>query len=292
MVGKEAFEPDQIQVFGLDDKFPGDQVEWLEKQGLSRFWAEKYWIAHWTPPSLQLGFEMYHRGQLDDHELDLLFQLHEIPPFFRPKLKAISYRLLTRVDVRRMYRAGEIDAQKVFDTYKGSGYSNEDAQSMTNWVIAEYSPEQKELTRSQVERAYADGQLTESEAIQLLIQIGYTTEQAQWLTNNVELQEAKRLQDKVIDVIKTQYVNRLIDEVKARTALAEQEVSQARIDVYMLEWNLDIQLDVKLPSKTDVSKFYKSGIINKDQYRSFMRELGYDDELIGLYNNLDDQGKE
>ena len=160
MVGKEAFEPDQIQVFGLDDKFPEDQVEWLEKQGLSRFWAEKYWIAHWTPPSLQLGFEMYHRSQLDDHELDLLFQLHEIPPFFRPKLKAISYRLLTRVDVRRMYRAGEIDAQKVFDTYKGSGYSNEDAQSMTNWVIAEYSPEQKELTRSQVELAYADGQLT------------------------------------------------------------------------------------------------------------------------------------
>ncbi|GAI84798.1 unnamed protein product, partial [marine sediment metagenome] len=47
MVAKEAFEPDAVKLMGLEDEFPTEQVSWLAKQGLSEFWAMKYWASHW-----------------------------------------------------------------------------------------------------------------------------------------------------------------------------------------------------------------------------------------------------
>ena len=41
MVGKEAFEPDQIAKYGLLDEFPEEVTPWLNKHGYSRFWQEK-----------------------------------------------------------------------------------------------------------------------------------------------------------------------------------------------------------------------------------------------------------
>ncbi|KKL86652.1 hypothetical protein LCGC14_1942610, partial [marine sediment metagenome] len=70
MVAKEAFEPDIYTTLGLDQEFPSDQVKWLKQQGISQAWAEKYWIAHWDQPSILQGFEMLHRGVIDNSTLD------------------------------------------------------------------------------------------------------------------------------------------------------------------------------------------------------------------------------
>ena len=117
MVGKESFEPDQIKLFGLDEEFPEAQVEWLEKQGLSRFWAEKYWYAHWTQVPLEMGFEMLHRGIIDRTELNGLFRAQEIPAYWRERLVKMAYHPYTRIDVRRMYAAGVLTEEEVMRSY-------------------------------------------------------------------------------------------------------------------------------------------------------------------------------
>ncbi|GAI72398.1 unnamed protein product, partial [marine sediment metagenome] len=114
LVAKEAFEPDMIKRMGYADEFPEEQVKWLEKQGISRDWAEKYWYAHWETPSIQAGYEMLHRedperpGQsiIDEEELDMLYRTVEIPPYWRSRLTKIAYLPYTRVDVRRMHDMG------------------------------------------------------------------------------------------------------------------------------------------------------------------------------------------
>ena len=67
MVAKEAFEPDIIEHIGLADEFPGEQSQWMEKQGLSDFWTKKYWYAHWDTPSVGQVYEMLHRGVINDN---------------------------------------------------------------------------------------------------------------------------------------------------------------------------------------------------------------------------------
>ncbi|GAH48545.1 unnamed protein product, partial [marine sediment metagenome] len=83
MVAKEAFEPDMYTLLGLDQGFPTEQMPSMEAHGLSRYWAEKYWIAHWDQPSIGQGFEMLHRDVIGLPELDLLFRAVEIPPYWR-----------------------------------------------------------------------------------------------------------------------------------------------------------------------------------------------------------------
>ncbi|GAG30498.1 unnamed protein product, partial [marine sediment metagenome] len=115
LVAKEAFEPGMIKEMGLDVEFPEEQVKWLEAQGLSRYWAEKYWAAHWDIPSLGQGFDMLHRrvshgvSVIDEAQLDMLYRAAEIPPFWRDKLTAIAYNPFTRVDVRRMHDIGVLN---------------------------------------------------------------------------------------------------------------------------------------------------------------------------------------
>ncbi len=134
MVGKEAFEDDQVAMFGLDAEMPTDQMEWLRKQGLSDYWSTRYWRAHWNQIGIMQGFEMLHRGVINDEQLDGLFRVLEIPPFWRPKLRAISYHPYTRVDVRRMYRDGAIGLDEVYKTYRDLGYDHEHATNLTTWT--------------------------------------------------------------------------------------------------------------------------------------------------------------
>ena len=126
MSGKEAFEPDIIEHIGLGAEFPAEQVEWAKKQGISAEWMMKYWYAHWDQPSIQQGYEMLHRQDVNNpgntiinmEELDMLFRIVEIPPFWRERLTKIAYQPYTRVDVRRMHAVGVVSDEELIWAYR------------------------------------------------------------------------------------------------------------------------------------------------------------------------------
>ncbi|GAH80833.1 unnamed protein product, partial [marine sediment metagenome] len=135
LVAKEAFEPDIVKYYGYDEEFPAEQVKWLKAQGITEDWARKYWYAHWEPPSIQAGYEMLHRGVIDARELFDLYRTVEIPPFWRDKLTKIAYNPFTRVDVRRMHKAGVLSEAELLRAYMDVGYDAEKAGKMTEFTI-------------------------------------------------------------------------------------------------------------------------------------------------------------
>ncbi len=78
-----------------------------------------------------------------------------------------------------------------------------------------------------------------------------------------------------INALKTRYLDGLINDLEARTELAKLNLPGARIDALMSFWKAQFIKGAKLPSKTDLDKFIKQGIIDKDQYRNEMYRLGY-----------------
>ncbi|GAJ24007.1 unnamed protein product, partial [marine sediment metagenome] len=101
MAVREAFTPAIAARFGQYEDLPAPYVEWVQKKGLSKEWAERYWAAHWSLPSPQQGFEMLHRGVIGEGDLNMLLRALDVMPFWRDKLTQIAYRPLSRVDVRR-----------------------------------------------------------------------------------------------------------------------------------------------------------------------------------------------
>jgi hypothetical protein len=283
MVAKEAFEPDAIAAMGLGDEFPEDQVQWLEKQGLSRFWAEKYWYAHWEQPSIQMGFEMLHRGVIDWNDLNQLFKTIEIPPFWREKLTEIAYTPLTRVDIRRMHNAGVLDEQAVYDAYKSLGYNDDHAYQMLEFTLAINKQDSKELTKAQILKAYRDRAMSADDALSFLVNMGYTQDTAQYLITFEDYEQDVEYQQMQLDNIKDSYINNLIDRPEAQKLLDALDLPSTQVKLLLDKWDIVVVKNKKLPSKTDLKKFLQLGIINVDAFRREMEKLGYSYTYSGYY---------
>ncbi|GAH81965.1 unnamed protein product, partial [marine sediment metagenome] len=117
MAVREAFTPAIAKKFGQYEDFPPDFEKYAGMKGLSKEWAERYWAAHWSLPSPSQGYDMLHRGIIDNKELFMLMKALDIMPFWRDKLMQMSYHLLTRVDIRRMYKAGVLTEAEVYESY-------------------------------------------------------------------------------------------------------------------------------------------------------------------------------
>lgn len=286
LVAKEAFEPDSIKEMGLDAEFPVEQVEWLRKQGISQEWALKYWYAHWEMPSLQMGFQMLHRGVIDHDQLNTLFKTVEIPPYWRDKLTAIAYQPYTRVDVRRMHDMGVLTDEELIRAYKDVGYDEEHALKMAQFTVKYNQAGDKEITKSQIMTGFKQKILSKADTLELLIDLEYTEAQAEYIILLEEYKETKALQDDMLDNIKLRYQNNFADEFETRSRLGSINLPAAQISILMDKWKIKKLIDVKIPSKTDLDKFLVNKIINLDTYRIEMTRLGYNPKYTDWYEQL------
>ncbi|MBA7625292.1 hypothetical protein ES703_32719 [subsurface metagenome] len=283
LVAKEAFEPKMIELMGLGDEFPVDQLEWLTKQGISKEWAEKYWYAHWDQPSIGMGFEMLHRDVIGVEELDMLFRTVEIPPYWRDKLTQIAFKTYTRVDTRRMHDLGVLNDDELVQSYKDQGYNQKKAEKMALFTIRFNQMKDKELTMGQVLKGFNEYLIERDAAKDLLIQIDYSEPQAEYLIIFEEYKREKEYQDEIVKQLGERYQNNLIEELDVRNRLGQLNLPGKQVELLIERWKLKRFLDVKLPSKSDLDKFMKAKIINEDIYRMEMTKIGYGFNYVSWY---------
>lgn len=283
MMTKEAFEEDQIGIMGLDRELPGSFVKYAGQHGLSAEWARRYWIIHWQQPGLELMFQAYQRRFITESDLKVFMKTIEIPPYLRDVMMNVAYRPLTRIDVRRMYEDGILDLEQVYSAYLDHGYSPENATLMTQWTIRYAEPNEKELSRAQITDLMIDGHLSREDAKNMLQKLGYPEHRADLLITYAEYKEIKDEMDEAIDNVKIYFQNNLISKEEARQRLYQLNVPSDRVTLLIERWNIKNISDTKLPSKSDLDKFYRKGIIDDTNYIQEMSRLGYSNKYIGWY---------
>jgi len=283
MVGKEAFEPDQIAKFGLGSEFPTEQLKWLEMQGVSEEWAMKYWIAHWDYPSEGRVLELYHRGLIDDDTLDSFYRVIEMPSYWREKLKKASFSLYTRVDLRRMHDMGLITEQDVYDNFRGEGYDDTHAKNMVKFYLKYNEDNNKDLSRSQIEEAYKADLLTKKQAIDMFIKQGYTESQSSFMVEMMDYNELIQMQKLRIKTVQKSFKTYHVSETEARRLLAELNVETKWVDFYIKTWLAETELEEKTPPKEDLISWLQSGLISPSDFMLYMKRLKYSDKVIAIY---------
>ena len=283
MVAKEAFEPDIYTTLGLDEEFPSEQIKWLEQQGISQEWARKYWIAHWDQPSIGQGFEMLHRGVIDNATLDMLFRAIEIPSFWRDKLTQIAYRPYTRVDTRRMHDLGVLTDQELIESYMAQGYDAEKALKMANFTIKFNAEGNAQLTRSAILESFRESLITHSQAVALLMEQDYSEDLATYYLELEAFRRDKKLRDQKIDNLRDQFLLSQISKSAVRDQLNQLDLRGEKVDSLMETWALDAYKYASLPSKSDLDSFLTKGIITEGQYRDYMARHGFSATLTSWY---------
>ena len=283
-----------------------------EQLGLSQEWVSAYWASHWRLPSIQTAFEMYHRLNpeivaaesadlradgfdpdeisFDRESLDRLIRSADYSGYWRPKLSAIAYRPLTRVDVRRMHKLGVLDDEAVRRSYLKIGYSPTDADRMTQFTLAynrepasKQIDEVRDLTRSQILDFVENALFTESEAVSALVDIGYEQETAAALVDLTLSQQERKLQKEAIRLIEDQVTAGLIDLNMASLELDELEIPAENKALIIRELQIKLAKRSKQPTRAELDRFIKAGIISTEEYRLAMIALGYPSEWVDKF---------
>ena len=282
MAVRDVFDPQVAQTFGLFNEYPQLLTPEAAKHGLSAEWAQRYWGAHWSLPSASQGFEMLHRGVIDQEQLNLLLRALDVMPFWRERMTQIAYHNYTRVDIRRMHAMGVLDEQDVYRAHLDMGYPEDKALALTEFVVqlnnaSQNDPDEdlEQLTRTNILNFYDDGLLARERAAQLLQGLGLTPEASELYLDAVDLEDARDERKARVDII--------IGNAQAGTITFEEAADQmssiglegAEIQKALLRLEKARVSKASLPTRAEGERMFKAGIISRDAYAGLLERLGY-----------------
>lgn len=287
MAVREVFSPAQVQQLGLFEEFPDEFGFWAEKQGLSQDWALKYWGQHWDLPSPQMAFEMFQRKVISFSELEGLLKALDISPTWRDKLTQIAYKVLSRVDVRRMHKVGVLTPDEVYDSYLDQGFSPTNAKRMTDFTIAFNIREEKDLTKGEVLKMFKAGTISWGEAVGGLRALDFSLDAIEQLLDFTLYEEETKRKELSQGTIRKLFLYETIGKTEAISRLGILNFRQAEIDKLLEIWQLEKKVQDAGPdkepknlTKAELKKFLLMGIIGPDEWFKEMSRLGYRNKHI------------
>lgn len=283
MAVREAFSPQIASRFGQYEDYPTDLTRFAEQQGVSEEWSRRYWAAHWSLPSPTQGFEMLHRGVINEADLNLLLRALDIMPFWRDKLIQISYNPLTRVDVRRMYSLGVLSESEVARAYRDIGYTAENADRLREFTIRQTVASQSGLSVSKIITAYKNGHTTRQDAYNAIFRLGVRPQTISEILESADLQLAwQRVKDRIA-AIRNLFKKERINEAQARAELGNARLDGNKIDLLIQQWVNEVEdAHGTLLSKTDVLALVKKKLISSEHAQQELSLLGYTSERANL----------
>ena len=290
MVVRDTFEPQVVDTGKLSEGFENFPVEIAEQLGIPPEWSEKYWQAHWELPSLQQGFEMLHRGEIDRDALLALFKAADLAPGYWQPMEAISFRPFTRVDTRRMHAFGILDAEGVKRSYLDIGYNEEKAQALTDFTIAYNDSTRKvektrerDLSKSDIIGMYNDGVIDALATRDYLIKLGYSEDEATVLIDREDIQEMRRERKADIANIIDQAKIKALTYEEAQDRLAALDLTRTETNKALADLARVSQTRTRTPSKSDLDQWLALGLLTSGDYAEELRTLGFAERYVDLY---------
>jgi hypothetical protein len=283
---REVYDPASRARLQLDADYPQRFTEEAAKHGLSEEHAKDYWAAHWNLPSRLEGATMLHRGLISETEYAALLKALDFSPTWRDKLEAIARLVPGRIDLRRFYTAGIIDAAETKAGYVRLGYSEQDADRLTALAKTGSASKTKDLTAAQLAAEYLNLHIDRAAYLAALDKLGYSADEAEALATLADSKRVTRARDQFITRIHSQFVGHKIDAPAARAALTDARVTPAAIDLIMTEWEHEQAVNVRRLTQAQVLKAYKNGLVTQAVAHDTLTDQGLPtaeaDLLLGL----------
>jgi uncharacterized membrane protein len=261
---------------------PQAYYDWLAKQGATREWADRFWAIHWVLPSMRDLYEMFHRGVIDEATLRQFLKWHDYLPSWHEWFIKIAYRPYSRVDARRMYAAGVLNEQQLKRAYMDLGYDEEHAENLVKWTKAQTVQKGKDLTLSQITKAYKIGNITKDECIDMLMDLGYDESEAEFIADTIKVEAEVEQRDLTLSQLSTLYRYGIINEDEfRRRLLAEGYTAEAINNIVQLEKIKAFEKLQRLPLGT-LREALRRGVIDEEEFRRRARLLGYPDDDIDI----------
>jgi hypothetical protein len=285
---REVFTPDIAERFGQFQDFPPAFGEEMAKHGFSVQDARNYWAAHWDLPSATQGFEMLHRGVIDEAELRLLLRSLDVMPYWRDRLTAISYNPFTRVDVRRMHKLGILNDDQVLRAYMDIGYEREKAAALLEFTKRFNAPEdrseiddRRDAMANVIRQAYRKRLIDRTDAVEKMVTAGFAADDAEfWLAVddlflqlNPSAEQDPDVREVTLTIIRDAYRVGIWDRGRAQAELEDLGFVPASADLILSIEDTKRENELLDLDLAVIREEYRNAVIDRDEARRRLEEL-------------------
>ncbi|KKN03705.1 hypothetical protein LCGC14_1104980 [marine sediment metagenome] len=309
---REAYRDDIADKFGYDEDFPSperirvieemdtnkyDNLEGTDRLiaqalqiGLDPLVLKSFWRIHWQLPAVTAGLEMFHRlrpefnpdNPVTFDDIKELLKIQDIAPFWQERILETSFNLPTRVDVRRMFIAGLLTQDEVYDLYQQRGYSPEWAEKLTQLADSDKLDSGRDLSKTMIEKAYEEGVIKREDSLLLLIEMRYSVDEADIIMALIDLKLSNNeLRDK-LSLLKTRFIRGIIEEGSYKSSLDDLNILGDKRDLIILGAKSERLTKQKLASKEDLKTFFKKKLMNIKEVQTELIKAGYSKELADM----------
>jgi len=286
-IAKEVYEPDMQATYGLADEFDKVDLEPFAKAGITEEQVRNFWIAHWNYPSTGQVFDMFHRGELKENDVEQYYRLAEIPPYWRKKLNTISWDLPNRIELRLMARYGLIDKDDLVKMLEYVGL-HKDYRSISADMMLVMGIESDISTR------YSKGWINADDVKSELSSAGLSEDMQERTYQRI----VKKAATERVSTERDLTVTDIIKGVKKGT-ISRSEGQDLLIQMGYDQKEAKFKLDINIPeeetvqdtkqrelTKTDILSAYKLGQIDEAEAVSQLMSIRYSEDnatfLLGL----------
>ena len=283
---REVYSPVIAEAYGQYQDYPPNFTAEAKKAGLVEEDARKYWAAHWELPSLTMGYDMFHRRIISETQLQTLMRAQDVMPFWRPLLAQLSYHPLTRVDVRRMYKAGSLTEEQVRDSYLDVGYSPANAALMVDWTKKAYAKTTtagKDFVIGQIQQSYKGHDIDVSKAREFLALLHYSPAQTDLFVKRWDVEIRESDDDNAAAAMQIAYLSGTLSAEAYIQRVSGLTISEKKKAAYIKAAKTAKKASTPTPPIADLTKFWAKGIITEQIYRDRVTALGYTAETVGWY---------
>ena len=265
-------------------------------------WARAYWWSHWILPSPTQGYEMFFRldptrdkseepewmrsQDFDLEHLRLLLRANDYPPYWRDKLAAIAYRAPNLRFLRVQLQTKTITRDQAVSQLRQMGFSPSYAAHQADALIAQLADQEAakllKLVNKDINAGWDIGLVTDEELRSTYVDAGIDLTEADTMINAAVFSRNVTVAKELIRELKKSYLAGKYDWPQTATFLTQVGVNARRIAEYKVVWDTQRQLRRKELSQAQYRKAVLDGGLTVPQYAARLRNLGYDDNAIGL----------
>lgn len=287
---KQLYSPDIVAKFGNTLELPQGLINDLQSNGLDSEFTEQLWKAHWQVPGTSVGFDMLHRGIISSGDMVDLLKVLDITPFWRDKLQQESYKVLSRIDARRLHAFNIIDDTELRKIYKENSFTDQDADrlvKLANTIEDEQeNPKKKklrELTYSVIITAYGDGLLSKQDVKTQLLPLGYDDGEIELLlriedytlaNKKIKVQKEKHYA-KLTDIATKSYINRSISRDELLSYLRQAGFSDIDAQSEANFIDAEYAISFKAQIAKSVEQQYFEGLYSDTDVIVSLQSLGF-----------------
>lgn len=305
---RDVYEPEQVRLGGLMEGLPPRFVKEAARRGLKEDDALLYWAAHWNFPSTFQVFEMLHRlfddprpdVRFTEKDMDTYFNVADIAPGMRERLKAIAYKPVGRVDIRRfdrlgIYGTGEERKRNLTRAYMELGFNQTVASQQTEFTLRLNDTEDKEFTRAQILALYREGlpkENTRAYAEEQLTKAGFPEDRVKLMLDLEDRKIIDAEEQAIIDGVIQDIINgRLQTDARIRDALTAIDLSPQDLTALVADVKKQADKQAKRPSVSKAEQFFRAGLISEAEFRTMLKANNVAAQDIDAYVELNEDGQ-